>query len=170
MFGESFLVAPVVTPSHRRQVYLPAGEWIYYWTRDVHTGGRWVEVEAPLEVLPLWVRAGTIVPMGPERAYVEEETHNPLTLELYRPQGEAETMVYDEDGADIAVKYLRQDGQLAVEVGAAPGEVEIVLYGLGASSASRGGQPLEIADLHGVQRVHFDGTTSEVVSFTLVPE
>ena len=59
LFGESFLVAPLFTRAHERQVYLPAGRWVDYWRKEVVAGGRWITVEAPLEKLPLWVKAGT---------------------------------------------------------------------------------------------------------------
>jgi alpha-glucosidase (family GH31 glycosyl hydrolase) len=108
MFGDSLLVAPVVSRTNRCQVYLPDGEWIDYWTKEVQTGPRWLEVEAPLDVLPLWVRAGAIVAMGPHMDHAEEKPLDSLTLELYLPQGESETLVYNEDNPDIPVRYSRR--------------------------------------------------------------
>jgi alpha-D-xyloside xylohydrolase len=66
MFGPDFLVAPVVNENTRRVVYLPAGEWVDYWTGVQTGGGRTVVVDAPAEVLPLWVRAGAVIPKLPE--------------------------------------------------------------------------------------------------------
>ncbi|MGD8399173.1 MAG: glycoside hydrolase family 31 protein, partial [Anaerolineae bacterium] len=107
MFGESFLVAPVVSPANRCRVYLPPGNWVDYWTKAVVTGPRWLDVEAPLDTLPLWVRAGAIVPLGPEMAHTAEKPLDPLTLALYLPAGAAGTVVHDEDRPGIPVRYAR---------------------------------------------------------------
>ncbi len=158
MFGESFLVAPVVTPLDRRQVYLPAGKWIDYWSKDAVAGGQWVEVEAGIETLPLWVRAGSIIPMGPDIAYVDEKPLDPLTLELYDPQGETEFVVHDEDRPDIPVRYVREDGQLTIEIGPAPGQVEIAVYGMPIDAATWDGRPLALNKHSGGHSIHIDGT------------
>jgi alpha-D-xyloside xylohydrolase len=66
MFGPAFLVAPVTEQgATRKKVYLPAGvDWYNYWTNERIRGGQAVEVEAPIDTLPLFVRAGSILPMG----------------------------------------------------------------------------------------------------------
>jgi alpha-D-xyloside xylohydrolase len=66
MFGPDMLVAPVVDESTRRVVYLPAGEWVDYWTGARTSGGRTVLIDAAADVLPLWVRAGAVIPKIPE--------------------------------------------------------------------------------------------------------
>ena len=66
MFGPAFLVAPVTDQgATSRRVYLPAGtDWYNYWTNERVSGGRWIDVPAPIDTIPLFVRAGSIVPMG----------------------------------------------------------------------------------------------------------
>lgn len=66
LFGPDLLVAPVVRPVTGRAVYLPAGVWYDYWSGARHEGPRILEVEAPLARIPLFVRAGAIIPMLPE--------------------------------------------------------------------------------------------------------
>jgi alpha-D-xyloside xylohydrolase len=66
MFGPDILVAPVVDESTRRVVYLPAGEWVDYWTGARTSGAKTVVVDAAADVLPLWVRAGAVIPKIPE--------------------------------------------------------------------------------------------------------
>jgi alpha-D-xyloside xylohydrolase len=168
MFGDSFLVAPVVSRSNRCRVYLPAGDWLDYWSKRVEAGGRWFEVKAPLDVLPLWVRAGAVVPMGPDQVHTEDKLLDPLTVELYLPQGEARVVVYDEDRPDIPVGYSRHGQSLVVQVGASPGEVEIVLYGVRAASASVESQDLALSEAPGGQSVHFDGTRGTTIDFQLL--
>jgi alpha-glucosidase (family GH31 glycosyl hydrolase) len=83
LFGDSFLVAPIMDETCRRRVYLPRGLWTEYWTGRPVAGGRWISVEAPLDTLPLYVRENAIIPMGPVLNYVDEKPADPLTLDLY---------------------------------------------------------------------------------------
>jgi alpha-D-xyloside xylohydrolase len=167
MFGESFLVAPVVSPTNQSQVYLPEGEWVDYWTKDVVAGGRWVEVEASLETLPLWVRAGAIIPMGPEMAYVDEKPLDPLTLEIYRPSGTAEFVLHDEDIPEILLRTRRQGDRLDVAVEGAACRVEVIPFGLAVQSALRDGEPLALKTGPGGQFVSFEATGMDQVTFLL---
>ena len=67
MFGPAFLVAPVTEPqATNKTVYLPAGTgWVDFWSGEKFDGGQTVNAAAPLEQMPLFVRAGSIVPLGP---------------------------------------------------------------------------------------------------------
>ncbi len=168
MFGDSLLVAPVVTSAKRRRVYLPAGEWVDYWTKELCAGGQWIEVDAPLEKLPLWVKAGAIIPLGPEMAHTAEKTLDPLTLEIYAPRAASELIIYDEDKPEIAVRYTCKGKKLSVEVGAAPGAVEIILYGAGVETVTLAGVALKLEKVSGGYKVHFDGTGGGNVDFLLV--
>lgn len=66
MFGPDLLAAPMHTPGTHRSVYLPTGDWIDYWTGISHTGKQVIEVEAPLERVPLFVRSGAVIEMLPD--------------------------------------------------------------------------------------------------------
>jgi len=66
LFGPDLLVAPVLDEATARPVYLPAGDWVNYWTGAVDKGNRVVLADAPLETIPLWVRAGAVLPKIPE--------------------------------------------------------------------------------------------------------
>jgi len=68
MYGPAFLVAPVVEQgATSRTVYLPAGcDWYNYWTNERLHGGQTIEADAPIDTLPLFVRAGSIIPLGSE--------------------------------------------------------------------------------------------------------
>ncbi len=66
-FGDSFLVAPVMNSANRRDVYLPEGSWINFFTGEVVEGGRWLkDVAVPLEEMPVYVREGSVIPVYPE--------------------------------------------------------------------------------------------------------
>ncbi len=66
MFGPDFLVAPVLDENTRRVVYLPEGDWVDYWTGAHFSGGKTMLVDAAADVLPLYVRAGAVIPKIPE--------------------------------------------------------------------------------------------------------
>ena len=66
MFGPDLLVAPMVTPGSQRAVYLPQGEWVDYWTGAHVTGGRTLIVDVPVDQVPLYARAGAVIPQIPE--------------------------------------------------------------------------------------------------------
>jgi alpha-D-xyloside xylohydrolase len=83
MLGPDLLVAPMFKPRGSREVYLPAGGWYDYWTDQQLDGARWITYDAELETLPLFVRAGAAIPMGPELQYANERPWDPLRFEVY---------------------------------------------------------------------------------------
>ena len=128
LYGSSFLVAPILTRSNQRRVYLPAGAWYDFWTKEKYQGGRWIEIESPLDTLPLWVKAGAVIPMGPEMDYVDQVPLDPLTLEIFGPSKNGEFTIYDEDQPEIQIRYSRTGKRLILEVSPTPGQVEIILH------------------------------------------
>jgi alpha-glucosidase len=99
LWGDSFLVAPVIKPGAMgRPVYLPAGQWLDFWSGRPYEGGQIIEVEAPLEKLPLFVKAGSIVPLWPVQQYVGEQAIENLTLQVYWADGEHISLYYEDDG------------------------------------------------------------------------
>ncbi len=84
MFGPSLMVCPVSTAGQRsRSVYLPAGTWINYWTGEsIVSAGETITAAAPLKQIPLFVRAGSVIPMGPENQYVDE-SQDPTEIRVY---------------------------------------------------------------------------------------
>ncbi len=99
MSGEWFLVAPVYEDSPvRNDIYLPAGKWIDYWDGTEHFGPTTLNAyAAPLDKLPLFVRAGAIVPMYPEMLYDAEKPKDPVTFDIY-PFGKSSFSLYEDDG------------------------------------------------------------------------
>jgi alpha-D-xyloside xylohydrolase len=99
LFGKAFLVAPVHKHKARsRPVYLPAGAaWYDFHSGTQHAGGETIDAAAPLSRMPLFVRAGSIVPVGPELQYSSEKPGAPITLLVFT-------------GADGAFDYYEDDG------------------------------------------------------------
>ena len=99
LFGPSLMVAPMLEPGGERNVYLPAGEWFDFWTNQVYTGPTWLRRwPAPLDTLPLFVRSGAIIPLGPPMAWTGERAVDPLTLRIYPGRQASEYTLYEDDG------------------------------------------------------------------------
>ena len=84
MFGPALMVCPVTTSGQRsREVYLPAGTWVNFWTGEsIQSTGETIVASAPLKQIPLFVRAGSVIPMGPENQYVDE-SQDPTEIRVY---------------------------------------------------------------------------------------
>jgi alpha-D-xyloside xylohydrolase len=110
MFGSAFLVCPVTKPMYyvanstplegvekMRPVYLPSGsDWYNFWTGKRYTGGQTISADAPLETIPLYVRSGSIVPIGPEIQFTGDQLGAPIELWVYPGQDGAFTLYEDE--------------------------------------------------------------------------
>ncbi|MBN1404396.1 MAG: DUF5110 domain-containing protein [Opitutales bacterium] len=111
MFGDWMLVAPVCKQvssyaDNKMPVRLPTGcEWVDYHSHDVYAGGSRVEVDvSDIGRVPLYVRRGAIIPMGPEIEWIDPTVHaDPLTLDIYPlAVGSSSWSVYDDDGESLA--------------------------------------------------------------------
>ena len=137
LFGTAFLVAPVTTYKARaRNVYLPAGaDWYDFYSGKKLAGGQTLEAAAPLSRMPLYVRAGSIVPVGPKIQYTSEKPGAPITLLVFTG-ADGSFDLYEDDGesygyengefARIPLRYDAADGTLTIgaRTGAYPGMVE----------------------------------------------
>ena len=83
LLGPDLLVAPMFKPRGSRDVYLPAGGWYDFWTDEHFDGARWITYNAELETLPLFVRAGAWLPMGPDLQHANERSWDPLSFDVY---------------------------------------------------------------------------------------
>jgi len=99
MFGPAFLVAPVTEYKARsRKVYLPAGTtWYDFYSGRSMRGGQAIDAAAPYERMPLFVRAGSIVPIGPEIQHTGNNSHSPVSLDIYTGAGGSFSL-YEDDG------------------------------------------------------------------------
>jgi len=99
LFGPDFLVAPVTEYRARTwPVYLPAGTgWYDFYTGKFYQGGQKLTADAPLASIPLFVRAGAIVPTGPSEQYAAEKPNGPITLLVY-PGANGRFDLYNDDG------------------------------------------------------------------------
>jgi len=100
-FGENMLVCPVtVKGAKSRTVYLPEGKWVDYWSGVMFEGKRNILVLTPLAKLPIFIKAGAIIPMQPDMQYFGEKPVDPVTLDIY-PSGNSSAKLYEDDGLSL---------------------------------------------------------------------
>jgi len=110
MFGPALLVAPVTEQgATRRKVYLPEhADWYNYWTNERFRGGQTIEVDAPIDTIPLFVRAGSILPLG--AAIDSTQQKQAISTVLVYPGADSSFVLYDDDG----VTYTYEKGKNAI--------------------------------------------------------
>ncbi|MEN9308778.1 MAG: hypothetical protein RL173_2710 [Fibrobacterota bacterium] len=97
MYGPAFMVSPVTTEgATNRSVYFPGGQWYDFWTGQLRNGGNTMTVNAPLSQIPLHMRAGSIVPMGPDIQYATERADT-IELRIY-PGADGSFTMYEDQG------------------------------------------------------------------------
>jgi len=151
MFGPVFLVNPVTDPGvNSRRVYLPKAKWYDFWSGASVEGPRTIDASAPLERLPLFVRAGSIVPMGPEKEWSNEKPEDPIELRVYRGADGDFTLYEDENdgynyekGVCATIGFHWDDAKQTLTIGERKGEFPGML-------AERGFQIIFVSGNHGV--------------------
>lgn len=114
LFGEELMVAPVLKKGERvKRLYLPEGEWIdFNDKKTVYLGGQQIAYRAPLNVIPLFVKKGSIIPMMPVMQYIHEKKDFPLFVHIF-PNYEdeiADFELYEDDGENL--DYLNDIGSI----------------------------------------------------------
>jgi alpha-D-xyloside xylohydrolase len=138
MFGPALLVNPVTKPMYygpnstpltdvekTRPVYLPAGsDWYDFWTDERYAGGQTLSADAGLETMPLYVRAGSIIPLGPDISYADEKPQASMEIRIYPGQDGVFTLYQDEGNnynyekgffATIQLRWEDKDSRLIFE-------------------------------------------------------
>ena len=98
LWGRDILVAPVTEKAATsRKLYLPRGVWYDFWTEEKVEGGREISRPVDLATMPLYLRGGSILPLGPIKQYTGEKLDAPLTLQIY-PGADGVFTLYEDDG------------------------------------------------------------------------
>jgi alpha-glucosidase (family GH31 glycosyl hydrolase) len=110
LFGNNMMVCPVtVKGAQTRTIYLPEGVWFDYWTAEKYTGKQYIHILTPADHLPIFVKAGSIIPMQPAMKYMDEKPVDVITLDVF-PGQSSEFKLYEDDG--VSLKY--QHGEKAI--------------------------------------------------------
>ncbi|MDI5888601.1 glycoside hydrolase family 31 protein [Flavobacterium yafengii] len=103
VFGNQILVCPILEPNALgRRMYIPRGQWYNYWTNEEVKGGKEIWVDTKFDQIPIFVKAGAIIPKYPVQQYVGELEFDELTLDIYYKEGKEKSVVYEDaqDGYD----------------------------------------------------------------------
>ena len=104
MWGRDTLIAPVYKPgATTRDVYLPEGAWYDWWSGEKELGPKTVSRKVDLETMPIYVRAGAIIPLDPVRQYVMQPVTEPTTIRVYSG-ARGQFRWYEDDG--VSQEYL----------------------------------------------------------------
>ena len=110
LWGRDMLIAPVYQKgATSRAVYLPEGEWYDWWTNTRHKGGQTISRTVDLSTMPIYVRAGAIIPFDPVRQYTSEIVNEPTTLKIFTG-GDGDYTLYEDDG--FSLDYLKGKASL----------------------------------------------------------
>jgi alpha-glucosidase len=102
-FGDKILVSPVVNPGQlTKRVYLPKGQWYNYWSHERLSGGQEHDISTPLDQMPIFVRAGAVIPEFPVMQYVDLKQVEVLKLLVYYTDTEVNSFVYEDHGDTFA--------------------------------------------------------------------
>ena len=105
IFGEQILVNPISQPNTNSEMtYLPHGKWFDFWTDTVYDGQQTIKTEVTLEQIPIFIKAGSIIPMYPVMQYTQEKPIDLLTLHIYYKKGVATSQLYEDSGEGYAYK------------------------------------------------------------------
>lgn len=105
LWGREMLIAPVFEKGAvSRRLYLPKGGWYDWWTNELKEGGQYITRSVDLSIMPIYVRAGAIIPMDPIRQYTGEAVKEPTTIRVYKG-ADGEFTLYQDDG--ISLDYLK---------------------------------------------------------------
>jgi len=127
IFGNQILVCPILEPNAvGRRMYIPRGEWYNYWTNEFSVGGREVWIDTKFDEIPVFVKAGSIIPKYPVQQYVGELEFDELTLDLYFKLGKEKSVVYEDaqDGYDykkgrysfLSLRTIGKEKELIVQL------------------------------------------------------
>ena len=163
LWGRDLLVAPVVEKgATNRRLYLPRAKWFDFWNEQMVDGGRDIDRPVDLATMPLYVRAGAVLPMDPVRQYSAEPVDEPTTLVVY-PGADGESTWYDDDGASfdfrrgramrLEMRWREADRRLSLRLApgsivypASPRRVNVRLAGSSnLRSVELTGRPIELA-------------------------
>ena len=132
MFGKAFLVAPVTKPGvNQRDIYLPESTgWYDFWTGRHFDGGQTIKAASPLDRIPLYIKAGSIIPMGPFIQYATEKT-DPIEIRIY-PGTNGEFVLYEDEndnynyekGKYALITFAWKDQSKTLTIGDRKGEFD----------------------------------------------
>ena len=176
IFGNQILVCPILEPNAvGRRMYIPRGEWYNYWTNEFSVGGREVWIDTKFDEIPVFVKAGAVIPKYPVQQYVGELEFDELTLDVYYKNGKEKSVVYEDaqDGYDykkgrysfLSFRTVGKEKELIIQLhkegkyDTPYSKYKINLIGL----------PFKVSEIEiDNEKIQFDKTAFEVNQFLIV--
>lgn len=112
MCGRNIMVAPIVNEESARKVYFPKGKWMDFWSKALIEGPCWKDVDSPIDQIPVYIKGGSIVPLGPVMQYVDEQTLDDLALYICPDEEmniKSYTILDDHYSNEISVEIIDKD-------------------------------------------------------------
>jgi alpha-glucosidase len=105
-YGDHIIVVPVVTPNtHERTVYLPKGTWYHLWNNHEYKGGKEHKITCPIDRIPIFVKAGAVIPNHPKMQYVGESEITEMILNVYyTKENDVLSVLYEDAGDNYGYK------------------------------------------------------------------
>ncbi|MDY7394759.1 glycoside hydrolase family 31 protein [Aureibaculum sp. 2210JD6-5] len=103
IFGDKILVCPIIEPNSKgRRMYIPNGDWFNMWDDELVSGGKELWINSDLDSMPIFIKAGAIIPKYPVQQFVEEKVIEEVTLDVYYKLGKEKSFLFDDahDGYD----------------------------------------------------------------------
>ena len=164
MFGDAFLVAPIIQDhTNQRDVYLPADhKWVDFWTGETHEGGQTVTKKGNADIMPLYVKAGSIMPWGPDVQYSTEKAWDNLEVRVY-PGADGKFVLYEdendgyayENGKYTEIPFTWDDQAQTLTIGKRTGEFDGML-------TERTFKICKVTKYHGTGDLHATEYSAEV--------
>ena len=97
IFGNQILICPILEPNAKgRRMYIPRGKWYNFWNEKLVKGGREMWVDADIDSMPFFIKAGAIIPVYPVQQYVGEKEIDQMTLAVYYVEGKEDSQLFDD--------------------------------------------------------------------------
>ena len=160
LWGRDILVAPVTEPgATKRLLYLPRGSWYDFWNGDRLEGGREITRPVDLETMPIYVRAGAMIPLGPVKQHTGEKSDQPLSVSIY-PGADGEFSLYEDDGRSF--DYKKGDWMGVRMTWNDAGRVLALELAKGSRMLPSGRREIEVKLEREVRTVQFEGKRVEI--------
>jgi len=127
LFGENILVAPILNENDERNIYIPEGIWYDFWNNKEYTGKQWIKYIAPLDIMPIFVRKGSIIPMQEVTQYVKEGLPKKIKLAVW-PDKDMKAKIIDTDGT-INIEGRLEGDKLIISIDDTSHDFELELHG-----------------------------------------
>lgn len=126
MFGDALLVAPIMSEDNQREVYFPEGRWYHYFSDTIEDGNCYKTVNMGMDDMPLYVKAGSIIPMGKVSDFIAEEKEEHLIIYIYyKTCGETKFIYFD--GEEHEITALFEENKVRIQFKSLPGRHTICL-------------------------------------------